>query len=314
MRSVSPVTATQPVEHHRVELNGTELHYVSAGTHGSPVLLVHGFPETWWTFHKLIPLLADDHRVFAIDLRGFGESSPAAAEHNSATAAEDLVELIHRLEVGPVHLTGQDISGATTFRLAATHPELVNSYTAIETALPGFGFELLADVTHGGAWHIGVLAAPGIPEMLLAGRERTFLAEYAIPTLNATPDAFTDADIDELARAYARDGGFTGAAALYRSALTEAPEIRNLAAGKLAMPVLAIGGASADFTPTTMRQVATDVTAVTLPGIGHYIAMEAPDKLAQALTPFYREVDRRASHSSPRLALASALARTQKCT
>ena len=58
------------------------------------------------------------------------------------------------------------------------------------------------------------------------------------------------------------------------------------------MPVLAIGGGSADFTPATMRQVATDVTAVTVHGIGHYVAMEAPDRLAEALTSFYREVDR----------------------
>jgi len=60
------------------------------------------------------------------------------------------------------------------------------------------------------------------------------------------------------------------------------------------MPVLAIGGASADFTPATMRQVAADVTAVTVPDIGHYVAMEAPDRLAEALTSFYRELDRRA--------------------
>jgi pimeloyl-ACP methyl ester carboxylesterase len=294
LRIMSPATGSEAVDHHRVRVNGTELHYVSAGTHGSPVLLVHGFPETWWTFHKLIPLLADEHRVFAVDLRGFGESSLATAEHDSATAAEDVLGLVDRLDVGSVHLTGQDISGATTFRVAATHPELVKSYTAIETGLPGFGFEMLADVTHGGAWHIGVLAAPGAPEMLLAGRERRFLAEYAIPTLNATSDAFTDTDIDELTRTYARDGGFSGAAALYRSALTEANEIRNLAARKLDMPVLAIGGGSADFTPATMRQVATDVTAVTVHGIGHYVAMEAPDRLAEALLSFFREVDRRA--------------------
>ena len=147
---------------------------------------------------------------------------PRGAGYDSATAAEDLVALIAHLDLGPVHLTGQDISGSTTFRVAATHPELVRSYTAIETGLPGFGFEMLADVTHGGAWHIGVLAAPGIPEMLLAGRERAFIADYAIPSLNATPDAFTDADIDELARTYARPDGFAGAAGLYRSALAEA--------------------------------------------------------------------------------------------
>ena len=152
---------------------------------------------------------------------------------------------------------------------------------------------MLADVTSGGAWHIGVLIAPGIPEMLLSGREREFIADYAIPSLNATPDAFTDADIDELARSYARQDGFTGPAGLYRSALTEGAEIRALAAQKLNMPVLAIGGASAEFTPATLRQVATDVTAVTVNDIGHYVAMEAPDRLAQTLIPFYHDVDRR---------------------
>ena len=294
MPDLKPVATIAGVDHHRVRLNGTELHYVSAGAEGSPVLLVHGFPESWWIFHKLIPLLSEHHRVFAVDLRGFGDSAPAEAEHSSAIAAVDLGALIAHLDVGPVHLTGQDISGPTTFCVAARHPELVRSYTAIETGLPGFGFEMLADVTHGGAWHIGLLAAPGIPEMLLAGRERAFLADYAFPSLNATPGAFTSDDIEEFVRAYARPDGFAGAAGLYRSALTEAAEIRELAARKLAMPVLAVGGGSGDFTSAGLRQVAADVTDVSLDGIGHYAATEAPDRLAEALVTFYRGLDSRA--------------------
>jgi len=256
------------------------------------VLLVHGFPESWWVFHRLIPLLAGAHRVFAVDLRGFGDSAPAGAGHDSATAAADPAALIEHLGAGPVHLTGQDLGGATTFRLAATRPELVRSWTAIEVALPGFGFEAFADVAHGGAWHIGVLAAPGIPELLLAGRERAFLAEYAIPSLNGTPDAFTAADVDELARTFARPGGFAGAAGLYRSALAEGDELRALAAGGLPMPVLAVGGGSGEVTAATVRQVARDVTAVQLDEIGHYVAMEAPERLAGAISAF-AEVDRR---------------------
>ncbi len=288
--------ATVPTaEHHRVSLNGTELHYVSAGTAGSPVLLVHGFPETWRVFRKLIPLLSTKHRVFAVDLRGFGDSAIGQDVPDSATVADDLSELITRLEIGPVHLTGQDISGPTTFRLAATHPELVRSYTAIETGLPGFGLEMVADITHGGAWHIGVLAAPGVPEMLLAGRERAFIAEYAIPSLCATPDAFSGEDIDELTRSYARKGGFRGATGLYRSMLREGDEIRALAAEKLGLPVLAVGARSGEFTPATLRQVAKDVTVASLPGIGHYAAMEAPDRLADALLSFYQGLDLRAA-------------------
>ena len=288
-----PQASSSAVTHHRLDLDGAELHYVSAGEEGSPVLLVHGFPESWWVFHKLMPLLAGEHRVFALDLRGFGDSSVAGADHSSAVAANDLAALIEGLDVGPVHLTGQDISGPTTFRVAASRPELVRSYTAIETGLSGFGLEMLADVTHGGAWHIGVLAAPGIPEMLLAGHERAFLVDYAIPSLNATPDAFTDDDINELVRAYARDGGFRGAAGLYRSLLTEADEIRALAAEPLKMPVLAVGGGSGEFTLSTFQQVAMDVTPASIDGIGHYAAMEAPDRLSKAMLAFFREVDGR---------------------
>src|SRR5579864_752797 len=217
------------ITHHHAEVNGTRLHYVAAGASGSPVLLVHGFPETWWAFRKLIPLLAASHRVFAVDLRGFGDSGNEPGEYDSATSAEDLHLLIGQLGAGPVHLTGQDISGATVFRLAAVHPEDVLSLTAIEMGLAGFGLEMLADVTHGGSWHIGVLAAPGIPEMLLAGREREFLGKYAFPSMNANPGKITDADINEFVRTYSRRDGWRGAIGLYQSMLKEGPEIKALA-------------------------------------------------------------------------------------
>ncbi len=202
------------VSHHYAKVNGTELHYVAAGAEGPPVLLVHGFPETWWTFRKLIPLLAASHRVYAVDLRGFGDSENGPGDYNSKTSAEDLHFLIEGLNAGPIHLTGQDVSGATVFRLAATHPEDVRSFTAIEMGLPWFGLEKLADVTHGGTWHIGVLAAPGVPEMLLAGREREFLEPFAFSTMSATPGAITDTDIDEFVRTYARPDGWRGAIGL----------------------------------------------------------------------------------------------------
>jgi pimeloyl-ACP methyl ester carboxylesterase len=127
------------IRHHRVQVNGATLHYVSAGSSGSPIWLVHGFPETWWAYHKLIPFLAAEHRVFAVDLRGFGDSSNDEGDYDSKTSAQDLHQLIAHLNVGPVHLTGHDISGATVFRLAATHPDDVLSLTAIEMGPPGLG-------------------------------------------------------------------------------------------------------------------------------------------------------------------------------
>src|SRR5476649_1492321 len=248
--------ATVPgVTHHHMEVNGTRLHYVSEGTSGSAILLVHGFPETWWAFHKLIPLLAATHRVFAVDLRGFGDSDNGPGVYDSKTSAEDLHCLIQKLNVGAVHLTGQDISGASVFRLAATHPEDVASLTAIEMGLAGFGLEMLADVTHGGSWHIGVLAAPGIPEMLLAGREREFLGQFAFPAMSVTPGAITDADIEEFVRTYSRVDGWRGAIGLYQSMLQEGSEIKTLAETRgLSVPVLAVGAGGGPFTASTMSK------------------------------------------------------------
>jgi pimeloyl-ACP methyl ester carboxylesterase len=291
---VTPAGPALPgITHHHAEVNGTRLHYAAAGTSGSPVLLVHGFPETWWAFRKLIPLLAASHRVFAVDLRGFGDSGHEPGAYDSTTSGEDLHLLIGQLNVGPVHLTGQDISGATVFRLASTHPEDVLSFTAIEMGLPGFGLEMLADITHGGSWHIGVLAAPGIPEMLLAGRQREFLGQFAFPAMSATPGAITDADIDEFARTYSRPGGWRGAIGLYQSMLQEGPEIKALAETHgLTVPVLAVGAGGGPFTAGTMSQAAsTEVSSASLDGVGHYAAMEAPDELAKAILGFAGSVD-----------------------
>lgn len=294
MTNLVPTGRTLPgITHHHITVNGTTLHYVAAGTSGSPVLLVHGFPETWWTFHKLIPLLAGSHRVYAVDLRGFGDSGNAPGAYDSKTSAEDLHCLIEHLNVGPVHLTAQDISGATAFRLACTHPTKVLSFTAIEMGLAGFGLEMLADITHGGAWHIGVLAAPGIPEMLLVGREREFLGQFAFPAMCATPGAISDADIDEFARSYARADGWRGAIGLYQSMLEEGPEIRALAeTHTLRVPVLAVGAGGGPFTADTLsRAAATHVSSVLLDGVGHYAAMEAPEPLAKAFLDFVRRLD-----------------------
>jgi pimeloyl-ACP methyl ester carboxylesterase len=280
--------AVAGVTHHTAAVNGTELHYVSAGHAGSPILLVHGFPESWWAFHKLIPLLAETHRVFAVDLRGFGDSSNAEGDYSSTTSAEDLHQLIAHLDVGPVHLTGQDISGGTVFRLAATHPEHVLSFTAIEMGLEGFGLEGLADVTHGGSWHIGVLAAPGIPNLLLAGREREFLSDWAFPAMTAVQGSITDEDVAEFVRVYARPNGWRGAVGLYTSMLAEGDDLKTLATSNpLTVPVLAVGAFGGPFTEMTLAQVAANpVKSVQIDGVGHYVALEAPEALAKAILEF----------------------------
>ncbi len=268
--------------HRTLALDGATLHYVSAGTQGTPILLVHGFPETSRAFYKLIPLLSENHRVFAVDLRGFGDSSHDEGEYGSKVSAEDLHELIDHLGLGPVHITAQDISGATVFRLAAEHPEDLLSFTGIETGLSGFGFERLA-----GVWYIPVLATPGIPDLLLRGKERD-LIDWVFERLTATPGSVSEDDLTEFARAYALPGGWRGASGLYGSALSEGEELQRLATSSpIRVPTLAVGSSGGSFTGDTLEQVSeAPVTRTLLEGAGHYVALEAPELLAVALLEF----------------------------
>ena len=294
MPVITPPGATIPgVTHHQADVNGTQLHYVSGGTSGSPILLIHGWPETWWAFHKVVPMLAAAHRVFAVDLRGFGDSSAADGHYDEANSAEDMHRLVEHLGVGPVHVLCQDISGGLGFRFAATNSGDVLSFTAIEATLAGFGLQALADVTHGGSWHVGFLAAPGIPGMLLPGHERQLLADWAYPMMTAVPGSITEADIDEFTRTYARPNGWRGTEGLYRSIFTDAGQTRALAETKpLTVPVLTIDGASAPVTEQTFRQVAAgEVTSLRLEGVGHLVAQEAPAKLSAAILEFVEHID-----------------------
>ncbi|MFF3793190.1 alpha/beta fold hydrolase [Streptomyces sp. NPDC001981] len=295
MTTTTPFGATLPgVTHHLADVNGTQLHYVSAGTNGSPILLVHGWPETWWAFRKLIPLLARTHRVFALDLRGFGDSSNADTEYGEVVAAEDLHHLVEHIGAGPVHILCQDISGGTGFRFAATHPEDVISFTGIETALAGFGFEALADVNNHGSWHVGFLGAPGIPGMLLPGHERELLADWAFPLMNRTEGSIGESDIDEFVRSYARPNAWRGTEGLYRGLFSDGGATKALAESHpIAVPVLTVEGAGhGRITEMTFRQVtAGEVTAVHLEGVGHLIAQEAPESLAATILEFTGRID-----------------------
>lgn len=286
MTTITPRGATIPeVTHHLARVNGTEMHYVKAGERGTPVLLVHGFPETWWAFRALIPLLAAHHRVYAVDLRGFGDSQVADDSYSTAVAAADLNALIEHLSVGPMHIVGQDVSGGVVYRLATAHPEVVIGLTAIESGIAGFGAEKLGDIIHGGVWYISAIAAPGIANLLFERAASAFIGDYLYPLYGVPATAVSPDDVAEFSRTFGRPGGFSGAVGLYRGMLTEAEEMRSLAlSAPLQMPVTAIGSRGGGFTAASFGGVgATDLTVIQLDGVGHYVAQEAPGLLAEAL-------------------------------
>jgi pimeloyl-ACP methyl ester carboxylesterase len=267
-------------------VNGVTLHYVIAGS-GDPVLLIHGWPETWYAWRKIIPVLAARFTVVAPDMRGYGDSERPPGGYDKVTVATDLRELVRSLGLGRIHLVAQDMGGPVGFAYAASFPDDVRDFVFIESAIPGFGLEASMDVAHGGSWHMGFNMAQGINELLVAGRERQFI-EYFYRRGTLHKDALTTADIDEYARSYAA-GGLAASFNYYRTLLDDAKVNREkLGVTRLPTPVLSLAAEQGlgEFSHASIAQVAGKVERKTIAEAKHFLVQDQPGAAAEAIMAF----------------------------
>ena len=285
------VARAVPVSHHTVELNGIRLHYVTAGQ-GEPVVLVHGFPETWYAWRKVIPALASRHLVIAPDLRGCGDTDRPDGVFDKRTAAEDVHQLVRHLGVGPVNLIGHDVGTMVSYAYAAAYRTEVRRLALLESALPGFGLEELYDAgAYPRMYHLGLSEAPnGLAEALIAGRERMFVSHF-MRQQTYDPTGPDDDAVAEYAMRLAAPGALRCGLGYFRSHKADAEENRQSARTKLTMPVLTIGGSLSfkDLLAERMPELAERVRSVVIPECGHYVAEEQPDRLTAVLLPFLAE-------------------------
>jgi pimeloyl-ACP methyl ester carboxylesterase len=277
-------------EHQTLRLSRLSMHVASAGT-GAPVLLLHGWPQTWHEWRKLMPLLADRWRVIAPDLPGLGDSSRPADGYDKKTIARDLVELCERLGLARFHLVGHDWGGPTAFALACAAPSAVRTLSILDVTIPGIG----PDISQGGKrWHHAFHMTPDLPEALVRGREREYLGWF-YETFSWQRGAIGPADVDEYVRCYSALGALRAGFAYYRNIPQDQADNRAwLESGaRLPMPVLALGGARTEARGRgeepleSLRLAAADVRGGTLPDCGHFVPEEQPELLAQHLRAFF---------------------------
>src|SRR5436190_1177092 len=123
--------------HHTVSVNGIQMHYVIGG-HGNPVVLLHGWPETWYAWHKVMPALAKNYTVIAPDLRGLGDSSKPLSGYDGKTLAEDIHQLVTQLGLKRIFLVGHDVGSQPAYSYAVAHPTEVRKLVVMELTIPGF--------------------------------------------------------------------------------------------------------------------------------------------------------------------------------
>src|SRR5216683_2716396 len=228
-------------KHHFANLDGVRLHYVTLGT-GKPVILIHGWPQTWYEWRRVMPILAGCYSLIAPDLRGLGDSSRPSKGYEKKIVANDLWELMNtQLGHRRFMVVGHDWGAPVAFRLAADHPDAVTHLVLLDAPVPG-------DREPGGAgeaprWHHLFHRVPDLPEALTVGRERTYL-EWFFSNGTDQAGVFSDADVMEYVRTYSQPGAMRAGFNFYRAMQQDAADNRALlkTGFKLPMPTLGLGG------------------------------------------------------------------------
>ena len=259
------------------------------GGEGPPLLLVHGWPENWYAWRLVMPALARDFEVIAVDQRGMGLTEKPRDGYDAGTLAGDLIALMDALGHERFAVVGHDTGYIISYALAADHPDRVARVALAEIPGPPVVASspplFVPEPVNNRVWHIPFNRVNDeLTEQLVRGREDIFFGyEFAIQAgekklpddaLRYYFDLFSDPDL------------LRGSFGLYRAWDATVAQNEQRATRPLAMPVLAIGGADS-WGDLVGHLVADDVQTVVIPGVGHWVAELAPEELLTALSVFF---------------------------
>jgi pimeloyl-ACP methyl ester carboxylesterase len=272
-----------------VDIGELRLHAVVGGD-GPPLLLVHGWPQTWYAWRLVMPALARDFEVIAVDQRGVGLSDKPEGGYDTGTQANDMVALMRALGHERFAMYGTDTGMPIAYAVAADHPDRLERLVVSEAVIAGVTPSpplLVPGPLNERLWHLAFNRLPKVNEQLVTGREEIFFgAEFnGSAGTHKLPAELVDYYVDTLAGDPDALRGSFGQYRAFDASIAQNQQRKNT---RLILPVLAIGGEEAlgQGVIDTMKLVADDVQGVIIPGSGHWIAEQAPEQLVAALTPF----------------------------
>jgi pimeloyl-ACP methyl ester carboxylesterase len=272
------------VEHRFVDIGGIRMHVAEAGS-GKPLVLLHGWPQNWWAWRRLMPLLAGRFRVICPDLRGFGWSDAPSGGYDKETMAGDVLRLLDALGLDRVGLIGHDVGGFVGFLMCLEAPERFDAYLSLNTGHPFVRPTPSALATTWRFWYWSLLGAPLLGPWLV--RHRAF-APMLGRWFTVDRAGWTPADAALFADSLAEPARALASSKTYRTyVLRDSPAVLfgKYRSRRLRVPTRMLHGAEdlilrpgflAGYEP-----FAEEMSLELVPGVGHFIAEEAPQLVAE---------------------------------
>ncbi|MBP2472138.1 pimeloyl-ACP methyl ester carboxylesterase [Crossiella equi] len=278
--------------HEFAEVDGVRLHYVKGGQ-GSPVVLLHGWPQTWYGWWPVMPALAERHTVYAVDLPGLGDSGGRPRGYDKATLARYVHGLVaDRLGIRDAAVVGHDLGAGVAFQYAAQFPRDTARLGYLDLPLPGPGID--GNAYRRLSWHIAFHSQPRVPETVVGDNVREYL-DLFYPQVafggsafggTSTRSPFSAAEVDEYARTYRRPEVLSGGFELYRALDQDVRDTTAAAPVTTPALVLAAQGQAEAIRGIAAPRLANVVRTADVPNAGHWLVEENPEFLTQELLRF----------------------------
>ena len=283
----SPEATLAGFHHHYASVDGVRMHYVCGGNpEGEVLLLLAGFPQSWFAWRRVMHALKETFWLVAPDLPGQGDSDRPETGYDT----QSLAQKTHGHK--SYFLVAHDVGAWVAYPYSALYRDEVKRLALLDAGIPGITLPDTLPVTPDKSWktwHFAFHTLPDLPEALITGNERLYL-DWFLRRKTAAPDAFSEEDISEYLRVFLKSGGLRAGLAYYRSVTVSAEQNRELnRQGKLQMPLLAVSadqGSIPDMA-VPLRAFAENVTGIIIANSGHFIPEEQPEALARELHTFF---------------------------
>jgi pimeloyl-ACP methyl ester carboxylesterase len=278
--------------HNYANVNGIRMHYVAQGE-GPLVVLLHGFPEFWYSWRHQIPFLAKKYRVVAPDMRGYNETDKPGAGYDVDTLAEDIVCLIRHLGAEKAIVMAHDWGGGVAYHLAYRNPEVLDKLVIMNAPHP---FHLMKALRSSGAqrrksWYMFFFQLPLIPEASLKANNY-YVIKRIFSRSTVRKEAFTGEDIEKYMEAWGKPGALNRGINYYRMAFRKGTGLWRFYQGKkIQAPTLIIWGEKDAFLGMELTRDLEQYSAAPLsikhiPKCGHWVQQEAPEEVNRYLGEF----------------------------
>jgi pimeloyl-ACP methyl ester carboxylesterase len=294
----SPAEAAFPrldgVEHRFVDLPGLRMHVAEAGR-GEPVLLLHGIPQHWWEWRKVVPGLAEHYRVICPDLRGAGWTDAPRKGYGRDQLVADVVALLDALELDRVHLLTHDVGGLVGYQLCLRHPDRVKRHLSLSIPPPYFGFDgpMVRAIVRRAWWNL-VVWVPVLGRLLF-GKGRQRMVRYMLDNFTSDQDALSEEDVELFLSRLREPTRARAGSALYRNLIL--PEVVRILGGsyrrstRLSTPTRALVGADdPNIRPEFLHgyeDYVDDLELDFVDGASHFVANERPDVVLERALEFF---------------------------